>query len=166
MDTSINDNYKSNLYYLHLKVPLIQNNLYLHINFRYRWTSNKVEFNPSGNNDRVVQLFDSGTLVFNRPEDKDEGIFQCNAINEHGTSTTINVNLRQAMLEKFPYGADTSRVVTRGHSVKLPCIPPTSIPKAEIRWVLKDTKPGGRIEAINFNNRITMDLEGKKRNFF
>ncbi|XP_052085471.1 neuroglian-like isoform X2 [Mytilus californianus] len=126
----------------------------------YRWTRNKVEFNPSGNNDRVVQLFDSGTMVFNRPEDKDEGIFQCNAINEHGTSTTINVNLREAMLEPFPYGEDTVRTVIRGHSVKLPCIPPTSIPKAEIRWVLKDTKPGGRIEAINFNSRITMDLEG------
>jgi len=126
---------------------------------RYRWTRNKVEFNPSGNDDRMVQLPDEGTIVINRPESKDEGIFQCMAINEHGTSTSINVNLREAMLEDFPYGQDRSISVTRGHSVRLQCIPPTSLPKAEIRWVLKDIT-SGRIEAINFNNRITKDLEG------
>ena len=81
------------------------------------------------------------------------------AINEHGTSASINVNLREAMLKDFPYGQDISVPVRRGHSVKLQCTPPTSLPKAEIRWVLKDTK-SGRIEAINFNNRITKDLEG------
>ncbi|CAG2210278.1 NRCAM [Mytilus edulis] len=107
----------------------------------------------------MVQLFDSGTIIFIRPEAKDEGIFQCNAINEHGTSTTINVNLREAMLGAFPSGEDTVRQIAVGHSVKLPCIPPTSVPKAEIRWVLKDTKTG-KIEAINLNNRMTMDLEG------
>jgi receptor-type tyrosine-protein phosphatase zeta len=126
---------------------------------RYRWTRNKVEFNPSGNDDRMVQLPDEGTIVINRPESKDEGIFQCLAINEHGTSASINVNLREAMLKDFPYGQDISVPVRRGHSVKLQCTPPTSLPKAEIRWVLKDTK-SGRIEAINFNNRITKDLEG------
>ena len=126
----------------------------------YRWTRNKVEFNPSGNDDRMVQLPDEGTIVINRPESKDEGIFQCLAKNEHGTSTSINVNLREAMLEDFPYGQDKSIPVRRGHSVKLQCTPPTSLPKAEIRWVLKDTK-SGRIEAINFNNRITKDLEGR-----
>ncbi|XP_071153291.1 neuroglian-like [Mytilus edulis] len=116
-------------------------------------------FNPSGNDDRMVQLFDSGTIAFIRPEAKDEGIFQCNAINEHGRSTTMNVNLREAMLGAFPSGEDTVRQIAVGHSVKLPCIPPTSVPKAEIRWVLKDTKTG-KIEAINLNNRMTMDLEG------
>ncbi|XP_076113195.1 neuroglian-like [Mytilus galloprovincialis] len=125
----------------------------------YQWTRNKIAFNPSGNDDRMVQLFDSGTIIFIRPEAKDEGIFQCNAINEHGTSTTINVNLREAMLGAFPSGEDTVRQIAVGHSVKLPCIPPTSVPKAEIRWVLKDTKTG-KIEAINLNNRMTMDLEG------
>ena len=126
----------------------------------YRWTRNKVEFNPSGNDDRIVQLSNEGTIVINNPEAKDEGIYQCSAINEHGTSTSINVNLRQALLQDFPYGQVQTVQVTRGHSVKLQCTPPTSIPKAEIRWVLRDPK-SSRIEPINFDNRITKDLEGK-----
>ncbi|VDI06743.1 neuronal cell adhesion molecule, partial [Mytilus galloprovincialis] len=126
----------------------------------YRWTKDKVEFNPSGHGNDVVQLPDSGTIIFNRPASDNEGIYQCIAINEHGTSITVNVNFRQALLKSFGFGPDQSIPVKRGHSVKLPCTPETSIPKAELRWVLRDTKSNGRIEAINFNNRITMDLEG------
>lgn len=67
--------------------------------FRYTWKRNGIDFNPSGNDDRVVQLPNSGTIVITKPEDKDEGIFQCFAENSYGKSATININLREAKLK-------------------------------------------------------------------
>jgi hypothetical protein len=65
----------------------------------YTWIRNGMEFNPSGNDDRVVQLPYSGTIVITKPEDKDEGIFQCNATNNFGTTLSIRINLREAKLK-------------------------------------------------------------------
>lgn len=70
---------------------------------RYKWHKNGREFNPSGNDARVVQLPNQGTIVFNEPESKDEAIYQCFADNGYGVSTTIQVNLREAKLSRFPY---------------------------------------------------------------
>lgn len=61
---------------------------------RYRWKRNGIDLNPSGNDNRFVQLSDEGTIVINAPEDKDEGIFQCIADNNFGISVSINVNFR------------------------------------------------------------------------
>jgi hypothetical protein len=41
--------------------------------------------------------------VFNKPEDKDEGIFQCFADNGYGISASVKINLREAKLKKFAY---------------------------------------------------------------
>ena len=51
-------------------------NIYAVLDFlcRYKWKRNGIDFNPSGNNDRVVQLPNSWTIVITKPEDKDEGI--------------------------------------------------------------------------------------------
>jgi hypothetical protein len=64
------------------------------MNYRYTWKRNGIDFNPSGNDDRIVQLPGEGTLVINAPEDKDEGKFQCTATNQFGVSVSIMVNLR------------------------------------------------------------------------
>lgn len=60
-------------------------------------------FNPSGQDERVVQLPNQGTLVFNKPEPKDEGIFQCFADNGYGVSASLKVNFREGTLKKFAY---------------------------------------------------------------
>jgi hypothetical protein len=62
-----------------------------------------VVYNPSGQEDRVVQLPNQGTIVFNKPGDKDEGIFQCFADNGYGISASVKINLRKAKLKKFAY---------------------------------------------------------------
>lgn len=108
----------------------------------------------------MVILQDSGTIVMNKPRPKDEGIFQCKAYNHLGVSTSININFRQAMLEDFPYGKDETVTVIPGHSVKLRCTPPTSIPKAIISWHIRDPRTQATT-AINLDKRITMDLEGE-----
>ena len=41
--------------------------------------------------------------MFNAPEDKDEGIFQCFADNGYGVAASVRVNFREAKLARFPY---------------------------------------------------------------
>lgn len=125
----------------------------------YTWKKNGQDFNPSGNDDRMVQLANSGTIVINRPEDKDEGIFQCFAENEFGRSMTNHVNLREGKLDEFPTGNNEIHRPELGTSLTLECIPPTSYPKAQVEWVLKGSS--GRNDPINYNNRVTMDLEAR-----
>ena len=64
--------------------------------FSYRWTQNGKDFNPSGNDDRVAIQPGKGTLIFARPLEHDEGIYQCFAENEAGVASTVKVELRQA----------------------------------------------------------------------
>ena len=45
-----------------------------------------------------------------------------------------------------------------GDSLTLPCTPPQSYPTADVYWVIKERD--GRWQAINFDKRISMDLEG------
>ena len=71
--------------------------------YRYTWQRNAEKFNPSGNDDRIVQLPNQGTIVFNSPEDKDEGIFQCFADNGYGISASVKINFREAKLARFSY---------------------------------------------------------------
>ncbi|XP_071147603.1 neuroglian-like isoform X2 [Mytilus edulis] len=127
---------------------------------KYNWTRNERPFDTSGNDNRMVILQDSGTIVMNKPRPKDEGIFQCKAYNHLGVSTSININFRQAMLRDFPYGKDEIVTVIPGHPVKLRCTPPTSIPKAILSWHIRDPRTQATT-AINLDKRITMDLEGR-----
>lgn len=127
--------------------------------YRYRWKRNEIDFNPSGNDARVVQLPNVGTLVINSPEDKDEGIFQCFAINSFGTSASKKINLRQAKLEDFAY-ADPVRYYPRlGEPFTLPCVPPESVPPASVFWINK--LDNGGIDVFNYDDRVSMDRECK-----
>ena len=49
-----------------------------------------------------MQLPNAGTIVFNAPEDKDEGIYQCFADNDYGVAASVKINLREAKLADFP----------------------------------------------------------------
>ncbi|WAR25594.1 NRG-like protein [Mya arenaria] len=97
----------------------------------YRWKRNKEDFNPSGNDNRVVQIPNQGTIVFSRPESKDEGIFQCFADNGYGIVASIKVNLREAKLEKFSYEERKEHYELWGNPLTLPCTPPQSYPSAD-----------------------------------
>lgn len=45
-----------------------------------------------------------------------------------------------------------------GESLRLDCVPPRSFPPARFEWALTNSE--GRIEPVNYDNRITMDFEG------
>ncbi|XP_056000705.1 neuronal cell adhesion molecule-like isoform X2 [Ostrea edulis] len=127
----------------------------------YRWTKNGINFNISDFGNKFLQLSGEGTIVNNAPEEEDEGIYQCMAENEFGTSISNNVRLRMGKLGAF----DDSEPVTYrpflGDSLTLNCIPPVSVPKPFIEWVLRT--PEGGFEPINYNGRISLDLEGRLR---
>ncbi|KAH3820533.1 hypothetical protein DPMN_122277, partial [Dreissena polymorpha] len=125
----------------------------------YRWKRNGIEFNPSGNDDRVVQLPNQGTIVFSKPEPKDEGIFQCFADNGYGIAASVRVNFREAKLARFPTEDRKITTVQAGDSATLQCTPPQSFPPADVYWVIKERD--NRWQAINFDKRVSMDIEGR-----
>ncbi|XP_059166690.1 neuroglian-like isoform X2 [Physella acuta] len=127
----------------------------------FNWRRNEIAFNPSGNDDRIVQLSREGTLVFNRPENKDEGIFQCFARNEYGVSVSRKINFRQAKLESFINSPASRHTPALGTAYTLPCVPPESVPPAGVFWVTKT--PAGGIEAVAYDSRVTMDREYRLR---
>ena len=57
---------------------------------------NHKDFDPSGLDGRVAIQPGVGTLIFARPIERDEGIYQCFAQNQVGTAITVMVDLRQA----------------------------------------------------------------------
>ena len=63
---------------------------------RYRWEYNKEPYEPSGNDGRVAIQPGVGTLIFARPIEKDEGIYQCIAENTVGVAISYIVNLKIA----------------------------------------------------------------------
>ncbi|KAG0443888.1 hypothetical protein HPB47_014415, partial [Ixodes persulcatus] len=54
----------------------------------YQWTKNGIEFNHVAHDTRISQMPNRGTLVFTKPEDMDEGLYQCWATNIHGTAVS------------------------------------------------------------------------------
>ncbi|KAK7102376.1 neuroglian-like isoform X2 [Littorina saxatilis] len=127
----------------------------------YRWTVNKKEFNPSGNDARVVQLANKGTIVFSKPEDKDEGIYQCKATNDYGTSLSIKFNLREAKLKDFEVQPRTHADAILGRNLTLNCVPPESVPPANVFWIIK--QPYGGYDVVNYDARVSMDHENRLR---
>ncbi len=53
-------------------------------------------FEPSGNDGRIAIQPGVGTLIFARPLERDEGIYQCFAENDVGVALSVKVNLRIA----------------------------------------------------------------------
>ena len=53
-------------------------------------------FEPSGNDGRIAIQPGVGTLIFARPLERDEAIYQCFAENEVGIALSVKVNLRVA----------------------------------------------------------------------
>ena len=57
---------------------------------------NDKDFDPSGNDGRIAIQPGVGTLIFARPLERDEGIYQCFAQNQGGIALTVKIDLRMA----------------------------------------------------------------------
>ncbi|GFO17116.1 neural cell adhesion molecule l1 [Plakobranchus ocellatus] len=103
---------------------------------KYYWTRADKDFAPEGNEDRVVKLLDEGTIIINRPEDKDEGFYQCFARNSFGIAATIKFNLRQAKLKEFPISNPRTYTPQLGTPLTLKCPSTESVPDGDIYWAV------------------------------
>ncbi|RUS77552.1 hypothetical protein EGW08_014681 [Elysia chlorotica] len=121
---------------------------------KYTWERADTVFSPEGNEDRVVQMRDEGTIIINRPEDKDEGFYQCFAKNSFGVAASIKFNLRQAKLKSFSFSPPKTYTPRLGTSLSLACPSPDSVPDAEIYWA-KGSTP------IQWDARVSVDYDDK-----
>ncbi|GFR81010.1 neural cell adhesion molecule L1-like protein [Elysia marginata] len=119
---------------------------------KYSWKRADEVFSPEGNEDRVVQMRNEGTIIINRPEDKDEGFYQCFAENSFGRAATIKFNLRQAKLKGFNIAPALTHTVRLGTPLKLTCSDPDSVPDAQIYWAIGST-------SIQWNARVSVDYD-------
>ena len=62
----------------------------------YKWKMNDKDFDPSGNDGRIAIQPGVGTLIFARPIERDEGIYQCLGQNQVGTALTVKVDMKIA----------------------------------------------------------------------
>lgn len=123
----------------------------------YRWTKNGDIFEYDVYDKRISQQPRSGTLVFTKPEDVDEALYQCFATNSRGTSVSNAVFLRKAELKSFTDVEPREVAETEGNPLTLNCNPPTGYPKPIIFWMIQSLS--GSLRTIN-SSRITVDPEG------
>lgn len=123
----------------------------------YTWFKNGEEFDYVAYDRRISQQPRSGTLIFTKPDDIDEGLYQCFAENIHGKSVSNAVFLRKSELNSFPDEEPKESYVLEGDPLTLECNPPSGYPKPTIFWIVQSSS--GALRSIN-NSRITVDPEG------
>ncbi|XP_023242973.1 neuroglian-like [Centruroides sculpturatus] len=123
----------------------------------YRWNKNGLEFDYVSYDKRISQQPQRGTLVFTKPEDIDEGLYQCFAENSHGTSVSNSVFLRRYELNSFPDTGIIEKKVLEGAPLSLICDPPPGYPKPKIQWLIISSK--GTLRSIH-SSRLSVDPEG------
>ena len=126
---------------------------------RYWWIKNGNRFDYVAYDKRISQKPRSGTLIFTKPENVDEGLYQCFAENDHGTSMTNSVFLRRSELSSFPDEPVRENRVNEGEPHSIDCSPPSGYPKPTIYWMILETN-SVKLNNIN-SSRLTVDPEGK-----
>uniref|UniRef100_A0A6G1SAQ6 Neuroglian n=1 Tax=Aceria tosichella TaxID=561515 RepID=A0A6G1SAQ6_9ACAR len=125
---------------------------------RYWWTKNGARFDYEAYDKRISQKPKLGTLIFGKPEAVDEGLYQCFAENDYGTSMSNAVFLRRSELSSFPEERPREIPVEEGDPISLDCNPPSGYPKPQIFWMF--LSGSGALHSIN-SSRLTVDPEGK-----
>lgn len=125
---------------------------------RYWWTKNGARFDYVAYDKRISQKPKLGTLIFTKPDYVDEGLYQCFAENEYGTSMSNSVFLRKSELSSFPEEKPREFQVEEGLPFTVDCSPPSGYPKPIIFWMIMSST--GALHSIN-SSRLTVDPEGR-----
>lgn len=125
---------------------------------RYWWTKNGARFDYVAYDKRISQKPKLGTLIFSKPDNVDEGLYQCFAENEFGISMSNSVFLRRSELAPFPEEKVREFAVDEGEPFSIDCSPPSGYPKPNIYWMIMSST--GALHSIN-SSRLTIDPEGK-----
>lgn len=125
---------------------------------KYWWTKNGARFNYVPYDKRISQKPKLGTLIFTKPENVDEGLYQCFAENDYGISMSNSVFLRRSELSSFPEERPNELIIDEGDPFSIDCNPPSGYPKPTIHWMIMSST--GNLHSIN-SSRLTVDPEGK-----
>ncbi|KAH9364501.1 hypothetical protein HPB48_018691 [Haemaphysalis longicornis] len=123
----------------------------------YKWIKDNEEFDYASQNGRISRQPGRGTLVFTAPVDGDEGVYQCHASNELGTSLSNVVQLRKAHLANFPEEDRKDVYAKEGEPLSLHCDPPSGYPHPNVTWLVQTHD--GATRRIN-SSHITADPVG------
>ncbi|GFO23267.1 neural cell adhesion molecule l1 [Plakobranchus ocellatus] len=140
---------------------------------KYQWLKDgeAIDMTSEMNKDRMIIKPGVGTLVLSKSQVEDAGYYQCSVTNACGTALSLITKLIHAKTDPFPQ-AEKATEIRRiiGAYAKLTCNPPFSMPKAQVSWILQDSKveinmddPVMRKSSSNpvvEDERITMDYEG------
>lgn len=126
---------------------------------KYWWTKNGATFNYVPYDKRITQKPKLGTLIFTKPDNVDEGLYQCFAENIFGTSVSNSVFLRRSELSSFPEERTRELFVDEGEPFSIDCNPPSGYPKPDIYWMVMSINTGA-LHSIN-SSRLIVDPEGK-----
>ena len=129
----------------------------------YSWLKNGFKFqydsDPSLAN-RIIRQPGRGTLVFTRPQNEDEGLYQCLAENRYGLSLSNTVSLRAYELNAFANDDITNVVANESQPLTIACNAPVGYPKPTISWLIQSSSGIALVNAINDNPRLAVDPEG------
>ncbi|XP_022649065.1 neuroglian-like [Varroa jacobsoni] len=124
----------------------------------YEWIKNGRVFDYVSYDKRISKQPKRGTLIFTKPDDVDEGLYQCKATNQYGTSVSNAVFLRKSELSNFADDKTQEIFVMEGEPLSLDCKPPQGYPAPSVFWLIQSGN--GALRSFN-SSRITADPEGK-----
>jgi hypothetical protein len=124
----------------------------------YTWKRKGYLLNTSANASRYTLSPNTGALIINSAQEDDDGMYQCFAKNQFGTSVSQQVKLSHAYLK--PFAAQELQIVKLevGKMFSLWCNPPDSNPPATIYWAIQQLNNSNSLRRLTYDSRVTQDL--------
>ncbi|KAM6986359.1 neuronal cell adhesion molecule a [Aplochiton taeniatus] len=122
----------------------------------FSWTRNGTHFDLD-KDPKVLMKPGSGTLVIDISGEKAEayeGVYQCTARNEHGTSLSNNIVIRQSRSPLWSKERHEAIIVQVGVSLVLQCRPPAGLPPPIIFWM------DNNFQRLPQDQRVSQALNG------
>ena len=109
------------------------------------------------NTGRYTKWPNEGTLIFAKPSDDDDGIYQCIAYNERGRALSVKSNVRRAEIQDFKARGVEKLTVSAGQYIVLKCQVPVSYPVPIIAW---QKVKYGKVELLKESSKYVLDVDG------
>ncbi|KAL0968765.1 hypothetical protein UPYG_G00271400 [Umbra pygmaea] len=122
----------------------------------FSWTRNGTHFDID-QDPWVKMRARSGTLVVDISEGKAEtyeGVYQCTAMNDHGTAVSNNIVVRQSRSPLWSKERNLPVVVQEGVHLILECRPPAGLPPPIIFWM------DNNFQRLPMDSRVSQGLNG------
>uniref|UniRef100_A0A8R1TTT8 Uncharacterized protein n=1 Tax=Onchocerca volvulus TaxID=6282 RepID=A0A8R1TTT8_ONCVO len=125
----------------------------------FEWFKDGKRLEVDGN--RIVWeiQFQSGTIIINDPQERDQGYYQCHASNIFGTAVSNKFHAQIGVLDHFAPRGIRRLIVNEGRSLSIRCDIPYGVPKPSVFWLYRDAQRTDITETIR-RQHIAVDTEG------